>query len=94
MAKRIFIDIRNEYDRTRSAVLSISRHTSLLESEPVTQKAVALRNPYIDPLNYIQVDILRRLRSLPNNNDPEAAALREVMAQTINGIAAGLKNTG
>jgi phosphoenolpyruvate carboxylase len=94
MAKKIFAAIRNEYERTRSAVLSISRHTTLLESEPVTQKAVALRNPYIDPLNYIQVEILRRLRSLQNDDDPVAAALREVMAQTINGIAAGLKNTG
>jgi phosphoenolpyruvate carboxylase len=94
MAQTIFAEIRNEYERTRSAVLSISRHTSLLESEPVTQKAVVLRNPYIDPLNYIQVEILRRLRNLPNEDDPKAVALREVMAQTINGIAAGLKNTG
>jgi phosphoenolpyruvate carboxylase len=94
MAKRIFTDIRNEYERTCSAVLTISSHTYLLESEPVTQKAVLLRNPYIDPLNYIQVEVLRRLRSLANPEDPEAADLREVMAQTINGIAAGLKNTG
>ena len=53
-----------------------------------------LRNPYIDPLNYIQVEILRRLRSLTNTDDPSADTLREIMALTINGIAAGLKNTG
>jgi phosphoenolpyruvate carboxylase len=94
MAKKIFSEIRNEYERTRASVLSISGHTALLELDPITQNAVDLRNPYIDPLNYIQVDVLRRLRSLPNQDGPEAAALREVMAITINGIAAALKNTG
>jgi phosphoenolpyruvate carboxylase len=94
LGKKIFSDIRNEYDRTRTNVLSISGHTSLLEMEPVTQNAVKLRNPYIDPLNYIQVEILRRIRSLPNPESPAAADLHEVMALTINGIAAGLKNTG
>jgi phosphoenolpyruvate carboxylase len=94
MGKKIFSDIRTEYDRTRTNVLSISGHSSLLESEPVTQNAVKLRNPYIDPLNYIQVEILRRLRSLPNPDEPAAEDLREVIALTINGIAAGLKNTG
>jgi phosphoenolpyruvate carboxylase len=53
-----------------------------------------MRNPYIDPLNYIQVETLRRLQSLPDPESPEAEALREVMAITINGIAAGLRNTG
>jgi phosphoenolpyruvate carboxylase len=66
----------------------------LLEEEPVTQTAVQLRNPYIDPLNYIQVEMLRRIRSLPNQEGEEAQALREVIAVTINGIAAGLRNTG
>jgi phosphoenolpyruvate carboxylase len=94
MGNKIFSDIRNEYERTRDAVLSISGHTSLLELEPVTQNAVLLRNPYIDPLNYIQVEVLRRLRALPDPDDPAAEGLREVMALTINGIAAGLKNTG
>ncbi len=94
VGKKIFSAIRDEYERTRTAVLSISSHAALLELEPVTQKAVILRNPYIDPLNYIQVEVLRRLRGLPDPDDPVAKALREVMALTINGIAAGLKNTG
>jgi phosphoenolpyruvate carboxylase len=93
-AKKIFSNIRSEYERTRNAVLFISGHTSLLELDPITQNAVDLRNPYIDPLNYIQVDVLRRLRKLSNQESPEAAALREAMAITINGIAAALKNTG
>jgi len=53
-----------------------------------------LRNPYIDPLNYIQVEMLRRLRALSDPESLEANALREVIVLTVNGIAAGLKNTG
>ncbi|HVM71879.1 MAG TPA: phosphoenolpyruvate carboxylase [Anaerolineales bacterium] len=94
LANRIFATIRAEYDRTCEALLSISRHQALMELEPVTQNAVQLRNPYIDPLNYIQIEMLRRLRSLPDPDGPEARALREVIVLTINGIAAGLKNTG
>lgn len=94
LADGIFHTIRSEYERTRDAVLTISRHTSLLELEPVTQQAVQLRNPYVDPLNYIQVETLRRLRRLDDQEGAEARSLREVMALTINGIAAGLRNTG
>ncbi len=94
LGSSIFSRICEEYERTRIAVLSISKHTSLMEMEPITQSAVQLRNPYIDPLNYIQVEVIRRLRSLKNPTDAEVSTLRDVMALTINGIAAGLKNTG
>jgi len=94
LAAEIFNSIRSEYERTRETVLAISRHNTLLEREPVTQQAIQLRNPYVDPLNYIQVETLRRLRSLPDTEGAEAQSLREVMALTINGIAAGLRNTG
>jgi phosphoenolpyruvate carboxylase len=94
LADDIFTTIRSEYERTRDSVLKISRHASLLELEPVTQQAVQLRNPYVDPLNYIQVETLRRLRSLTNPDGAEAEPLREIMSLTINGIAAGLRNTG
>ncbi len=66
LADRIFQTIREEYERTQQAILSISGHQSLMELEPVTQNAVHLRNPYIDPLNYIQIEMLRRLRALPD----------------------------
>ena len=89
-----FHSIRAEYERTRESVLTISRHSNLLELEPATRQAVQLRNPYVDPLNYIQVETLRRLRSLEDQDGEEAKSLREVMALTINGIAAGLRNTG
>jgi phosphoenolpyruvate carboxylase len=94
LANRLFRNIKDEYMRTREAVLVISEHASLLELEPVTQNAVHLRNPYIDPLNYIQVEMLCRLRALEDPDSSEADALREVIFLTINGIAAGLKNTG
>ena len=94
MSAAIFGEIRSEYERTRDAVLSISGHTELLANEPITQESVRLRNPYVDPLNYLQVEMLRRLRALPNQESPDAEALREVIILTINGIAAGLRNTG
>ena len=94
LAKELFAAIRGEYDRTRDAVLSISGHADLLDEEPVTQNAVQLRNPYVDPLNYIQVEMLRRIRALPDPESAEAEEVRDVIAITINGIAAGLRNTG
>jgi phosphoenolpyruvate carboxylase len=58
------------------------------------QESVHLRNPYVDPLNYVQVEMLRRLRALPDPDSPEAERCREVIVLAINGIAAGLRNTG
>ncbi len=94
LAEAVYGDILAEFERTRAAVLAITGEAELLDNDPVIQRAVRLRNPYIDPLNYIQVETLRRLRALPDAESEEAAALREVMVATINGIAAGLRNTG
>ncbi len=94
LAISIFGNIQDEYERTREMILEISGHKTLLELEPTTQNAIHLRNPYIDPLNYIQVEMLSRLRALSDLNGSEAKSLREVIVLTVNGIAAGLKNTG
>ena len=94
MADEMFRAIQAEYEQTRDVVLTISGHANLLDDEPITQNAVQLRNPYVDPLNYIQVEMLRRIRSLSDQEGEEAEAIREVIAITINGIAAGLRNTG
>jgi len=91
---RIFAAIRTEFDRTRTAILAITGQQALLEREPVLSKSVQLRNPYIDPLNYIQVEMIRRLRALPDKATPEADAIRDVIELTINGVSGGLKNTG
>jgi len=94
LASGMFRTIRAEYDLTREIVLAISGHVNLLDAEPITQTAIQLRNPYVDPLNYIQVEMLRRVRALPDPESEEAQAIREVISVTINGIAAGLRNTG
>ena len=70
-----------------TAILSISGHNNLLDAEPVTQNAVQLRNPYVDPLNYIQVEMLRRIRALSDPESEEAQSIREVIGVTVNGIA-------
>jgi phosphoenolpyruvate carboxylase len=93
-ARHIFDQVRAEYDRTVEAVLRATQHANLMDSDPIIQRSIQLRNPYVDPLNYIQVDRLRRLRALPDQDGAEAAALREAIVITINGIAAGLRNTG
>ncbi len=94
LADHIFSTIQAEYRRTVEAVLAIKGRQRLMEDDPVIQRSVQLRNPYVDPLNYLQVEMLRRLRSLPDPEGEQAQALREVIVLTINGIAAGLRNTG
>ncbi|MCS6846768.1 MAG: phosphoenolpyruvate carboxylase, partial [Anaerolineae bacterium] len=96
--ERIFGIIRREFDRTCRAIFAITGQTALLDNEPVLQKSIRLRNPYVDPLNYIQVEMIRRLRRLKQAGEseetPEVAMLRRVIELTINGVSAGLRNTG
>jgi len=94
LAGRIFSTIRSEYDRTSQAVLAVTGNQELMDNEPVIQRSVHLRNPYVDPLNYIQVEMLGRLRALSDPEGAEAESLHNVILLTINGIAAGLRNTG
>jgi phosphoenolpyruvate carboxylase len=82
-----------EFERTEEAILAVTGQRRLLSREPVLLKSIELRNPYIDPLNYLQVEMLRRLRSGQLSAD-EADATRAVVELTINGISGGLKNTG
>ena len=73
-------------------VLDIAETPQLLDKEPVIQRSIKVRNPYVDPMNYIQVALLRRLRTETN---PEAAnRLRSAILLSVNGIAAGLQNVG
>ncbi len=97
LRERIFGVIQAEFDRTSALVLQIAGQTSLLENERTLQKSIRLRNPYVDPLNYIQVEMIRRLRGLVARGiaeGPEVSALRRVIDLTINGVSAGLRNTG
>lgn len=91
---QIFGNIRNEFERTRAWILRLTDQTEMLDNEPTLQRAIRLRNPYVDPLNFIQIELLKRLRALPEYETEQRAELMEAMIVTINGIAAGLRNTG
>jgi phosphoenolpyruvate carboxylase len=94
LAEAVYGRVTAEYARSRDAVLAATGHGALMDADPVIQRSVHLRNPYVDPLNYLQVEMLRRLRALPDPESAEAERLREVVVVTVNGIAAGLQNTG
>jgi phosphoenolpyruvate carboxylase len=85
---RMFGVIAEEFERTRAAVLRIRNQTELLENNPVLYRSIRLRNPYVDPMSLLQVELLRRKRA------GEDAELNDALAATINGISAGLRNTG
>lgn len=93
IAERIFKLIKDEYELTSSIILQITGQQEILDNVPVIQESIKLRNPYVDPLSYMQVELLTELRALRENNEDDAILLREVLL-TINGIAAGLRNTG
>ncbi|MGD8601920.1 MAG: phosphoenolpyruvate carboxylase [Gemmatimonadota bacterium] len=86
----IFDAIRGEYDRTVSAVLEIRGGTELLDTDPTLQRSIRLRNPYVDPMNFLQVDLLGRWRA----EDRPTGPLLDALLSTVNGIARGLQNTG
>ncbi len=86
---RIWNEIVAEYERSVSAVLATTGQARLLDREPVLQRSIERRNPYVDPLSFIQVDLLRRLR---RHGRPDALMRPVLLA--INGIAGALKNTG
>ena len=94
LATAVFTRIGNEFVRTRESILRATDHAELMDGDPVIQRSVHLRNPYVDPLNYLQVEMLRRLRALADQDGDDAARYREIIVVTINGIAAGLRNTG
>jgi phosphoenolpyruvate carboxylase len=89
LRERVFSMIVAEFERTRRAVLRVTGQTRLLEENPVLARSIRLRNPYVDPLSLIQVNLLRRKRA-----GEQGDALDYAMAATINGISAGLRNTG
>jgi phosphoenolpyruvate carboxylase len=86
----IFSRIGQEHARTRKAFFAISGTKTLLQNNPALARSLRNRIPYIDPLNHLQVDLLRRLRAR-GTQDPE---MRRAVHLTINGIAAGLRNSG
>jgi len=107
LRKRISTEITAEYERTQHMLLQIVGGKALLDTSPVLQRSIRLRNPYVDPLSYFQVALLRRLRAIggplvldettqqnATGQERERANLTYAVLLTINGIAAGLRNTG
>jgi phosphoenolpyruvate carboxylase len=93
LRQTILSQLQAEHARACNYICRITGQKQLLEHIPVLQVSIERRNPYVDPLNFIQVVLLRRLRALSPGTSEYETALNLVMA-TINGIAAGMKTTG
>jgi len=89
LARAVFGAIRQEWNATHDAVLAITGQSTLLELNPALQQSIRRRLPYIDPLNFLQVELLRRRRAGEVNQD-----IHRGIHMSINGIAAGLRNSG
>ena len=87
LGRRVFERIRDEHARTASRLLTLRGHDELLDDDPVLQRSIRLRNPYVDPLSYLQVVALRRSRE-------GAEGWAAVARAAVQGIAAGLRYTG
>jgi phosphoenolpyruvate carboxylase len=92
LAGRIFDVIAAEFALTRQMILAVAEVDELLGATPVLQRAIQQRNPYVDPLSYIQLELLRRLRVEADPATQER--IETTVLMSINGVAAGLKNTG
>nr|MBA2299844.1 phosphoenolpyruvate carboxylase [Chloroflexota bacterium] len=91
--ERRWATIEAEYHRTVSLLLRVTGRDHLLDGAPVLQRSIALRNPYVDALSELQVRLLARLRAMPVD-DPERGRVLRLVQLSVNGVAAGLQNTG
>jgi phosphoenolpyruvate carboxylase len=89
LRERVFGMLAEEFERTRQMLLAVSGQSGLLEGNTVLSQSIRLRNPYVDPMSLIQVELLRRKRASAPGEE-----LNYALGATINGIAAGLHNTG
>ncbi|MFG5409878.1 phosphoenolpyruvate carboxylase [Piscinibacter sakaiensis] len=97
LGKRIFGLIQAEWERTAEALSLITGETQRLASNPSLARSIEHRFPYLDPLNHLQVELMRRYRRYPEGSsveDPAFAKVRRGIHISINGVAAGLRNTG
>ncbi|MGH8260833.1 MAG: phosphoenolpyruvate carboxylase, partial [Steroidobacteraceae bacterium] len=88
--RRFSADIRAEYELARGQVLEVKRTQRLLDGDATLQRAIDLRNPYIDPMNLMQIDLLARWRT----GGREDRDLFEALLASVSGIAQGLQSTG
>jgi len=90
LGDRYFPLIRAEFDRTVANVLALKHENALLDSDPALQRSILLRNPYVDPMSLLQIDLLERWRAAGR---PDNDVFRALLA-TVRGIAQGLQSTG
>ncbi|QVQ55048.1 phosphoenolpyruvate carboxylase [Spiractinospora alimapuensis] len=86
--------VLEEYDRTRDLVLDVAGHQRLLENRQVLSRAVDLRNPYVDALSHLQLRALKALRAKDGDDGETPEELERLLLLSVNGVAAGLQNTG
>lgn len=99
LQEKFFKRILAEYECTKRFVLAVSQHESLLEEVPYLKHSIAIRNPYVDPLSYLQVRLIAQLRERISKEAESTANVREdklleTVLMTVNGVAEGLQNTG
>jgi phosphoenolpyruvate carboxylase len=90
---KLLVDLEEEFNGTVQALLEIRRSKHLLMDQPLLQTAITHRDPYIDPLSILQINLLRRKQRL-DEEDSQWDLLNRAIATTLNGIAQGLRNTG
>jgi phosphoenolpyruvate carboxylase len=91
---QLFETLVGEFERAVDALLLIRGHRQLLDDTPVLQAAIALRNPYVDPLSLLQVSLLHRKRSSAGLDKKAKEKIDDALATTLSGVAQGLRNTG
>jgi phosphoenolpyruvate carboxylase len=94
LRNRVFTTLEAEFNLTHRMILAITKQKSLLETNPVLERSIRLRNPYVDPMSLLQVELIRRKRTAAAKGEPGSPELNRAISATINGISAGLRNTG